>query len=121
MNSSAFFIMMECMSEKFILTLNNQIIYTYNKMRIPGLLLRFLEQMDRDMDVGIQLGEYWVQQADEETKIRVVAMMLFNAIEQHDTNQMNVMSAYLLNRNETLVEIKVNQQDDCFNLQIINT
>lgn len=108
------------MSKGFTVTLNEQTIHTYNDSRAPGRLRRFMDEMDRDMQSGVQLADEWVEQPSELQKQQYVAMVLFDALEKKDSNLVSLMSSYLIERYETLEEIRITQQEDLINLQIIS-
>ena len=108
------------MNNGFIVTLNDQLIYTYTHMPLPGRLRRYHDEMDKQMDNGIKLGEQWIDQPGALQKQQYVAMTLFNALEQKDTNLVNVVSSFLSGRYQSIKEIRVTEQDDVFNLSIIS-
>ena len=107
------------MPVSFVVTLNNQIIHTCNKQPLPGRLRRFLDEMDRDMQNGVQLGDHWVESPSDFQKQQYIAMYLVNALEKKDNEQVQTLSFYLSSRDEFLGEVKVTQQDDLFNLKLI--
>lgn len=108
------------MSHGFIVTLNNQTIHEYNEARIPGRLNRYLDQMDQDMEKGIQLGNSWEEHPTELQKQQYVAMVLFDGLEKNDSNLVNVVSAYLFDRYKTLSEINFEQNEELINLKIVS-
>lgn len=108
------------MSHGFIVTLNNQTIHEYNEARIPGRLNRYLDEMDQDMEKGIQLGDSWQAHPTEMQKQQYVAMVLFDGLEKKDENLVNIMSAYLFNRYKTLSEINIELNEESINLKIVS-
>lgn len=104
------------MSKSFTVTLNNQTIHKYSEERIPGRLMRYLDEMESDMQKGIQLGDNWQADPSDIQKQQYVAIVLLDGLQKKDSNLVNVTSAYLLNRNESLSEINITQQDGLFNL-----
>lgn len=108
------------MSHGFIVTLNNQTIHQYNEARIPGRLNRYLDQMDQDMEKGIQLGDCWKEHPTEIEKQQYVAMVLFDGLEKNNLNLVNVVSAYLHDRYKSLSEINIEQNEELINLKIVS-
>ena len=108
------------MNNGFIVTLNDQVIYTYTPVPLPGRLRRYHNEMDIQMDAGVNLAEHWIDQPSAFQKQQYVAMTLFNALEQKDTNLVNVVSSFLSGRYQSITEIRVTEKDDVFNLSIIS-
>lgn len=106
------------MSKAFKVSLNNQTIHTYSEPRIPGRLMRYIDEMNSDMDKGIQLGEQWVTTPSSLQKIQYVSMILLDSLQNNDVNLINVTSAFLANQFDSETEIQFTQQDDLFNLKI---
>ena len=107
------------MPVSFIVTINNQTIYTCNKEPLPGRLRRYLDEMDRGMENGVQLGDEWVDTPSDFQKQQYIAMHLINALDKKDNDQARTLAFYLSNRYGALTEINVIQQDDLFNLKLI--
>ncbi|MFK5949227.1 MAG: hypothetical protein QM500_10720, partial [Methylococcales bacterium] len=103
----------------FNVTLNKQIIYTYTDKPAPARLRRFLDEIYNDMSSGIQLGDDWVIEPTDFQKLQYVAMKLFSALDNNDTNQAEVMSAYLMHRKRELKEICIIQNNDLINMKLI--
>ena len=104
----------------FTVTLNHVIIFESTSSRLPGRLRRHIDQIDADMDKGIQLGEIFNKQPDHFAKCQYIAMNLVNALEKKNINLVNLLSFYLQDRMPDLTEIKVTQDNDLFNLKLIN-
>jgi len=104
----------------FIVTLNKQVIYTHKEKRIPGRLLRHLDEMEQDMQKGINLGGQWVQSPSELQKLQYVALVLFDSLQAKNSNLVNITSSYLSDRNKSLTEINIIQQDDQFILNLLS-
>jgi len=107
------------MPVSFIVTLNNQTIYTCNSQPLPARLRRYLDEMDRHMENGVQLGDQRVDSPSDFQKQQYIAMYLIDALDKEDSDQVQTLSFYLSSRYESLTEIKVTQQDDLFNLKLI--
>ncbi len=107
------------MSSRFIVTINNQTVYTWNEPRTPARMRRYLDEMDADMEQGIQLGENRVSSPSDYQKQQYVAMMLLRALDQKKPNLADVMAAYLSNRCETLKEIRANVDAQSIDFELI--
>lgn len=107
------------MSKGFIVTLNNQTIHAYKYTRIPGRLIRYLDEKERDMQKGVQLAGQWVETPTEFQMQQYVALVLFDALMKKDSNLINVASAYLSDRYQFITEISITQKGELFNLRII--
>ncbi|HEY9200543.1 MAG TPA: hypothetical protein VIQ81_03010 [Gammaproteobacteria bacterium] len=107
------------MPAAFVVTLNQQNIFQASQDRLPGRVRRYLDEMDRDMDTGIMLGEQPVATPDAYQKQLYVAMQLLIAIDDHNKNQAQVLCCYLQERNPELIEVRVTEQGGEFNLKLI--
>jgi len=106
------------MKNSFKVILNKQIIYTYTDKSAPARLRRFLDEMDKDMQTGIKLGDDSVENPTDFQKLQFVAVQLFHALETNNNNLAEVMSAYLMKRNCQLSVINITQDNDSFNIQL---
>jgi len=106
------------MKNSFKVMLNKQIIYTYTDKAAPARLRRFLDEMDKDMQTGIKLGDDSVENPSDFQKLQYVAVQLFHALQMNDKNLAEVMSAYLMKRNNQLSLINITQTNDVFNIQL---
>lgn len=86
---------------------------------MPGRLRRYLDEMDQDMALGIMLGDQPVATPDAYQKQQYVAMQLLFAIDQHNKNLAQVLCCYLQKRNPELIEVRVTEQGDEFNLKLV--
>ena len=107
------------MNNSFNVTLNKQIIYNYSVRPVPARVRRFLDEIEEDMDKGIQLGEEKVVAPTDFQKLQFVALKLFDAIEKKDSNMEEVLSAYLMNRKGQLKEVRIALSDEIINLKLI--
>jgi len=107
------------MPQGFIVSLNNQIIYTYKDIPAPARLRRYLDEMDLHMGKGVQLGDAFIAQPSEFQRQQYVAMDLIHNLEKKDSQIIEVLSAYLMKRNSSLIEINVSSKDDIFNMKFI--
>jgi len=107
------------MPSSFVVTLNNQIIHTYENIPAPARLRRHFDEMDQYMESGVQLGDTFVKQPSGYQRQQYVAMDLFHSLEKNDSQIVQTLSAYLMKRNSILIEIKVTSKDDIFNMKFI--
>jgi len=107
------------MPNSFVVTLNNQIVYTYKDVPVPARLRRYFDEMDQHMESGVQLGDAFVKQPSNFQRQQYVAMDLMHRIEKKDSQTIEVLSAYLMRRNKALIEINIISKDDMFNMKLI--
>jgi len=58
----------------------------------------FFAKMDRDMDVGWQMGREWVEKPDRLQRCKIVADKLLTAMENEDDNLGRLMAGYIVSR-----------------------
>lgn len=107
------------MSHGFLVTLNRQVIFEYNLTRAPARVRRYLDEMDHDMQQGIKLGDEWIEAPTDFQMQQYVAMTLLNGLDRNDSNLVNVMASYLVDRMPELEEIRVEESGELFNLKLI--
>ena len=107
------------MMHSFIVTLNNQTIYTYKDIPAPARLRRHLDEMDLHMESGVQLGDSFIAQPSDYQRQQYVAMDLIHSLDKKDFKTIDVLSAYLMKRNSKLIEIQVSLNDDIFKMKFI--
>ncbi|RDH83913.1 MAG: hypothetical protein DIZ80_07185 [endosymbiont of Galathealinum brachiosum] len=107
------------MKNSFNVTRNKQIIYNYSVKPVPARVRRFLDEIEEDMARGIQLGEQKVAAPTDFQKLQFVSLKLFDAIENNDSNILEVLSAYLMSRKPELNEIRIVLSDEIINLKLI--
>ena len=108
------------MRKGFVVTVNNQIVLECANARSPARLRRYFEEMDADMDKGIQLSEEWVEKPELYQKQLYVSMLLIRCIDAQETNQVKLLQNFIADRYSELSEIRVTQHDEDFSLQLIN-
>ncbi|MGB1109863.1 MAG: hypothetical protein ACPG4N_05880 [Gammaproteobacteria bacterium] len=65
------------------------------------------EQMDKDMDQGIQMGRYFVQNPDEKQKAQMVAHKLMLALSAEKESTALAMAAYILDKDPNVAEVDI--------------
>ena len=108
------------MSNSFIVSLNNQTVYEFNETRHPARLRRHLEEIDENLNQGIQLGDQWLDKPDAFQKQQYIAMVLLNALDQNNSDLVSLMSAFLSNKYSQLKEIRATSNEDYFNFTLIS-
>ena len=107
------------MSNTLTVMINNEIFVKYDKRsRLPAQQRRFLDQMDADMDRGIQLGENHIDSPDRAQRSYYVAMMLIRAILNHNENLKTAACAYLSQRDSALQNIRAEEKGEQITMQL---
>jgi hypothetical protein len=65
---------------------------------VPGRQRRFLEQMDQDMDTGIELGAEWISDPDLKQRTHFVVGQLLLALERGNQPLAATLCTYLVTR-----------------------
>lgn len=108
------------MDNKLVILFNGQAVVEYDRsMRLPGHQRQYLERMDSDMDVGIDLAGQTIAEPDSVERAKFVAMHLAQAlIDEHDA-MIAAGCAYLANRLPELKQVKVIQQGEELMLDLV--
>jgi len=109
------------MSNSFIVTIDSKVIHQYEETRNPARLRRYLDELDLHMEEGVQLGEIFVNNPDTFQKQQYIAMLLIQALDENNSNNVNVYSAYLLRSGPDLSEVNVSLQGDMCSLKLITS
>ena len=84
------------MDLKIVIEGNAQII------NIPDSLLTeatdYFEMMDKSMENGYQMSQYWVEKPDTFQRCQIAADKLLTALHTHNENTYTLMAAYILSR-----------------------
>lgn len=95
------------MSDNMVVLLNSEALFEYDRTKpLSDKQLHYLDQMDKKMDAGIQLGEETVVNPDEKQRAQYVAFTLLTAIEQDNEAVIAAMNSYLAVRFPDLKQIK---------------
>jgi len=108
------------MSDKLVILLNGQAVIEYDRgVRLPGHQRQYLDRMDSDMDVGIDLAGEVIAEPDAIQRAKFVAMHMAQALlDEHDA-MIAAACAYLASRLPELKQVKVVQQDDELMLDLV--
>ena len=87
--------------------------YTLN---VPDALIEqatdFFDRMDKDMDAGWQLSQFWVENPNQIQRCQVVADKLYSAIENEDDKTGRLMAGYICNRMPDIASIEIDITGD---------
>lgn len=108
------------MADKLVILFNDQAVVEYDRgMRLPGHQRQYLDKMDSDMDLGIELGGQTIAKPDALERAKFVAMHLAQAlVDEHDA-MIAAACAYLANRLPDLKKLKVIQQGEDLMLDLV--
>ncbi len=102
------------MKPKLVVVVNGAKILEYDRnQRLPGLQLRFLDDMDAKLDSGIRLGEERIESPDLLQRAQYVANTMINALFDEQDNVAGAMCTWLANRLPELQQVRAqgNEQD----------
>lgn len=106
--------------KSFTVVFNGQSVIEYDRnVRLPGQQRSFLDKMDSDMDVGIELEGEKIIKPDQTQKAKYIAMHLVEAIVQDDESMIAALSAYLANRLSNLTQLRANQDNELFEIDLV--
>lgn len=100
--------------------LNGKKVLGYDKnVRQPGIQRRFIDNMDIDMDEGIELNGKFISSPDERQRANYVAMSLMYGIEQNSEGMISATCSYLVNRLPELKQIRATEKGEEITLELI--
>jgi len=85
---------------------------------LPGVQRRLLDEMDGEMDQGIQLDEGRVESPDDQQKTRYIMQHMLNALTQDQENAAAVFCTWLGVRQPDLVAVRVVDQGGEFSAKL---
>lgn len=107
------------MSTNLIVYVNGMRRLEFDRSRgVPGQQRKLLDEMDLDMDNGIQLGDEHIATPDAQQKARYVVQHLLNALAQQQENAAVVFCTYLGVRLPELVAIRAIDQGHGFSAEL---
>lgn len=83
---------------KLELIVGDQVVPLQVKDEIVSGAVSVFDQMDADMDPGVQAGRFWVEKPDTMERCQFVADRLLTALEAEQPQMQQMMAAYLLAR-----------------------
>ena len=87
--------------------------------RQTGIERRFLDEMDQDLDQGIQLNDELIESPDKMQRASYVAMSLLYGIETENNDMVSIACAYLANRLPGLTQVRAIEQGQDVSLDFI--
>ena len=95
------------MPETLSVFINGKKILDYDKnSRQPGKLRQFLDNMDLDMDAGIEINDEMISSPDKMQRANYVAMSLLYGIENKSDGMISATCGYLANRLPELKQVR---------------
>lgn len=100
--------------------MDDKAVMFYDKnTRHPARLRRFFDEMDQNMDSGIQLGAEQITSPQRADKISYVAMQLVRAVDAHNNNMIEMTAGWLVVHAPELDEVRVTLENDNFSMQLV--
>jgi hypothetical protein len=103
-----------------LLVVNGEAVFEYRtRSRLPGHVRDLLAHMDADMDDGFTLAGRVVEQPDNMQRAYFVALQLFRSFTREDERLRIASSAWLCRHMPGLREVKVEESEEEFSLELI--
>lgn len=100
--------------------INKNKIFDYDKTtRLPGKQRQYLDNMDYDMDQGIEINDKLISSPNKMQRANYVAMNLLHGIETDNKGLISATSAYLVNRIPDLESIQAVENGDEITMDLI--
>ena len=100
--------------------INGEIILQYDKnTRHPGKQRQFMDNMDLDMDEGIEINGQVISSPDNMQRANYVAMNLLHGIEIKNDGLISATCAYIVNRYPELKQIRSIEKGDEITMDLI--
>ena len=108
------------MSEILSVYINGEKVLDYEKnTRQPGVQRRFLDNMDLDMDEGIDINGEMIDTPDKMQRANYVAMRLLYGIENKSDGMISATCGYLSNRVPELKQIRSIEEGEHITMDLI--
>lgn len=105
---------------KLIVIINGQAFIEYDRSkRLPGHQRQFLDKMDLDMDAGISLMDQEIDEPDTVQRAQFIAVHLVMAALDGNDGKISAMCAYLATRLPDLKQIKANEKNGEYELDLV--
>jgi len=99
---------------------NGKKVLDYEKnARQPGKQRQFLDNMDLDMDEGIEINGEMIPSPDKMQRANYVAMSLLYGIEKNSDGMISATCGYLVNRLPELKQIRSVEEGDEITMDLI--
>lgn len=102
--------------------INGDTVLTFDQnTRFPGHQRRFLDNMDLDMDEGLELDKKFIKKPDKLERAKYVAMSLIMALQAENIEMANAMCAYLAHRQPDLKQVRAIDNGNSVEMDLIYT
>lgn len=81
--------------------------------------LKFLDQMDADMDRGVKIQGELFANPDEKQRAKFIAMNLIKALQQENDAARFSSCAYLVSRLPGLVEVRASDLENSIHIELV--
>jgi len=108
------------MPSKLRVNLNGSDVYEYEKnTRYPGKQREFLDNMDLDMDEGIEIDGEMINSPDKIQRAQYVAMSLLYGIQMKSEGLVSAACGYLVTRLPDLKQIRAVEEGETVTMDLI--
>lgn len=108
------------MPSKLRVVLNGNEVYEYEKnTRYPGKQREFLDNMDLDMDEGIEIDGNLISSPDKMQRAQYVAMSLLYGIQMKSEGLITAACGYLVTRLPELKQVRAIEQGESVTMNLI--
>ncbi len=108
------------MSQQIEVSINNQVVLQFDRQpRLAGKQRQFLDNMDEDMDQGIDLAGQPCPSPTPFQKAQYVAMTLMRALDEKDDELVAACCSYLGSRHADLKVIKTLMHGDSIQMELV--
>ena len=97
----------------------NKVLDYENNYREPGLLLRRLDEMDIDMNEGIEINGEMIDSPNKQQRAHYITLSLLYSIENANEGMISATCSYLANRLPELKQIRATEADQEVTLDFI--
>jgi Na+-transporting NADH:ubiquinone oxidoreductase subunit NqrF len=84
------------MNLKVVIEDNSHLVNVPNHLLIDAI--DYFEMMDKSMNKGYQMSQYWVEKPDVFQRCQIAADKLLTALHTHNENTSTLLAAYILSR-----------------------
>lgn len=106
--------------EKLSVFINEQNVFEFDKEHVfDEKQLAFLDQMDKNMELGIKIKGELFENPDSNQRAIFVSMNLIKAIQQDNDAAIFASCAYLVNRRSELVEVHAIDYEGSVKIELI--
>lgn len=108
------------MPSKLRVVYNGSEVYEYEKnTRHPGKQRQLLDNMDLDMDEGIEIDGDFISSPDKKQRAQYVAMSLLYGIQMKSEGLISAACGYLVTRLPDLKQIRAIEDDEVVTMELI--